>query len=47
MKLAIISHTEHYKLPDGSIVGWSPTVNEINHVLEIFDEWVVKGIIKK
>ena len=37
MKLAIISHTEHYKTNDGTIVGWGPTVNEINHLLEIFD----------
>ncbi|WP_298903242.1 glycosyltransferase [uncultured Psychroserpens sp.] len=38
MKLAIISHTEHYKDANGSIVGWSPTVNEINHLTRIFDE---------
>ena len=38
MKLAIISHTEHYKTKAGTIVGWSPTVNEVNHLLEIFDE---------
>ena len=38
MKLAIISHTEHYKKPDGTIVGWSPTVNEINHLLAVFEE---------
>ena len=37
MKLAIISHTEHYKTANGTIVGWSPTVNEINHLLEIFE----------
>jgi len=38
VKLAIISHTEHYKTNDGTTVGWSPTVNEINHLLEVFDE---------
>ncbi|MFD2542046.1 glycosyltransferase [Lacinutrix gracilariae] len=38
MKLAIISHTEHYKTNNGEIVGWSPTVNEINHLLNVFDE---------
>ncbi len=38
MKLAIISHTEHYKTQDGTLVGWGPTVNEINHLLEVFDE---------
>ncbi|WP_417289522.1 glycosyltransferase [Corallibacter sp.] len=37
MKLAIISHTEHYKKADGTIVGWGPTINEINHLLEVFD----------
>ncbi|MGB1308704.1 MAG: glycosyltransferase [Oceanihabitans sp.] len=38
MKLAIISHTEHFKTSNGTIVGWSSTVNEINHLLDIFDE---------
>lgn len=37
MKLAIISHTEHYKTSDGTIVGWGPTVNEINYLLDVFD----------
>jgi glycosyltransferase involved in cell wall biosynthesis len=36
--LTIISHTEHYKLSDGTIVGWGPTVTEINHLAKIFDE---------
>ncbi|WP_298898712.1 glycosyltransferase [uncultured Psychroserpens sp.] len=38
MKLAIISHTEHYLMADGTIVGWGPTITEINHLLKIFDE---------
>ena len=38
MKLAIISHTEHYKLADGTIVGWGPTITEINFLAQIFDE---------
>ncbi|WP_052466917.1 glycosyltransferase [Psychroserpens damuponensis] len=37
MKLAIISHTEHYKTADGSLVGWGPTITELNHLLDIFD----------
>nr|WP_321228493.1 glycosyltransferase [uncultured Psychroserpens sp.] len=37
MKLAIISHTEHYKTPNGTIVGWGPTITELNHLLEVFD----------
>ncbi len=36
-RLAIISHTEHYISKNGDIVGWGPTVNELNHLLEIFD----------
>ncbi|WP_223549260.1 glycosyltransferase [Aestuariivivens sp. NBU2969] len=38
MKLAIISHTEHYKTPTGELVGWGPTVNEINNLLAVFEE---------
>lgn len=38
MKLAIISHTEHYKHANGIIVGWGSTVNEINHLAEDFEE---------
>ncbi|WP_432410003.1 glycosyltransferase [Rasiella sp. SM2506] len=37
MKLAIISHTEHYKDAQGRIVGWGPTVSELNHLAEHFD----------
>lgn len=38
MKLAIISHTEHYLNEEGVVVGWGPTVTEINHLLDVFDE---------
>ncbi|MDT0552259.1 glycosyltransferase [Urechidicola vernalis] len=38
MKLAIISHTQHYKRPDGTIEGWGATVTEINHLTTIFEE---------
>ncbi|SHI37375.1 Glycosyltransferase involved in cell wall bisynthesis [Mesonia phycicola] len=38
MKLAIISHTEHYKTKDGEIVGWGPTITEINHLVSRFDK---------
>jgi glycosyltransferase involved in cell wall biosynthesis len=37
MTLAIISHTEHYKTADGTLVGWGPTVTEINNLLNVFD----------
>ena len=35
--LTIISHTEHYKTPEGHIVGLGSTVTEINHLLDVFD----------
>lgn len=37
MTLTIISHTEHYYRSDGTLVGWGPTVTEINHLLDLFD----------
>lgn len=45
MKLAILSHTEHYQAGD-QIVGWGPTVREINHLLEVFEEiWHVAVLL--
>lgn len=38
MKLAIISHTEHYYTKDGELVGWGPTISEINHLAKDFEE---------
>lgn len=38
MKLAIISHTDHYLSQEDEIVGWGPTVREINHLTAVFDE---------
>jgi len=37
-KLLIISHTEHYKNTNGEIVGWGPTVTEINYLSQIFEK---------
>lgn len=37
MKLAIISHTPHYK-KNGVITGWGATVREINHLTRLFEE---------
>ena len=39
-KLVVISHTDHQILPDGSIVGWGPTVTEINYLAQFWDEVV-------
>ena len=38
MKLAIISHTEHYKTEEGTIVGWGPTISEINDLASSFSK---------
>ena len=35
MKLLIISHTPHYQLPN-SIVGWGPTVREVDQLATLF-----------
>ena len=37
MVLVIISHTEHYYSSNGCIVGWEPTIREINQLCDIFD----------
>src|SRR5690606_13557835 len=37
-RLVVISHTEHYTRPDGTLVGHGATVTEINHLLALFDE---------
>lgn len=37
MKIGIISHTEHYINTDNEIVGWGPTIKELNHLLLISD----------
>ncbi len=38
MILVIISHTAHYKTPTDEIVGWGPTVTEINQLIHVFDK---------
>ena len=38
MILAVISHTEHYLLADGTLVGWGATVREIDHLTEVFEK---------
>jgi len=37
VKLAIISHTEHYKDANGDLVGWGPTISEINYLSDHFE----------
>ena len=40
MKVAIISHTEHYADSDGIIVGWGPTIKEINQLSEYVESLI-------
>jgi len=37
LKLAIISHTEHYLSENNTIVGWGPTIKELNCLAQICD----------
>ena len=46
MKLLIISHTEHYKDTNGTIVGWGSTITELNFLSEEFDEIYHIGVLK-
>ena len=39
-KLIVISHTAHQKLEDGTLVGWGPTVAEINYLSNYWEEIV-------
>ena len=39
MRLLIVSHTPHYRAA-GQLVGWGPTVRELDHLVELFDEVV-------
>jgi glycosyltransferase involved in cell wall biosynthesis len=38
MRLLIVSDMPHYKKNDSQIVGWGPTVQEIDHLARLFDE---------
>jgi glycosyltransferase involved in cell wall biosynthesis len=37
-KLVVISHTAHQYLLDGTLVGWGPTVAELNYLSQYWDE---------
>lgn len=39
-KLVIISHTDHQLDAAGNIVGWGPTITEINYLAQFWDEVV-------
>lgn len=39
-KLVVISHTEHQINRNGEIVGWGPTINELNHLVGQWEEIV-------
>ena len=40
-KIAVISHTEHYYDTNGEIVGWEPTIREIDCFPDFFDLIIV------
>ncbi|MBV1923517.1 MAG: glycosyltransferase [Flavobacteriaceae bacterium] len=40
MRLLVISHTRHYKNENGDIVGWGPTITELNNIADEFNEIV-------
>ncbi len=42
--LGIISHTEHY-LDNGKIVGWGPTIQEINYLSGYFDKIIHLAVL--
>jgi glycosyltransferase involved in cell wall biosynthesis len=42
-KLVIISHTDHQRTAEGTIVGWGPTITEINYLAQFWDEVVHVG----
>jgi glycosyltransferase involved in cell wall biosynthesis len=39
-KLVVISHTPHQYLKDGTLVGWGPTVAELNYLSKYWNELV-------
>lgn len=39
-KLVVISHTAHQYLTDGTLVGWGPTVAELNYLSQYWNELV-------
>jgi glycosyltransferase involved in cell wall biosynthesis len=44
-KLVVISHTAHQYLPDGSLVGWGPTIAELNYLSQYWNELVHVGCL--
>jgi glycosyltransferase involved in cell wall biosynthesis len=40
LKLVIISHTPHQYLSDGTLVGWGPTVAELNYLSQYWNELI-------
>ena len=37
LKLLVISHTPHYTDQDGRVVGWGPTLRELNYLTDLFE----------
>lgn len=47
MTILIISHTAHYYNKEGEIVGWGPTVKELDYVAESFGSVIHIGCLYK
>lgn len=46
-KLVIISHTEHYINKENKLLGWGPTIEEINYLSNFWNEVVHVGCLYK
>lgn len=44
-RLTIISHTAHYLNDKGNILGYTPTVDEVNYLINVFDEIIHVGML--
>ncbi|MEM9553860.1 MAG: glycosyltransferase [Acidobacteriota bacterium] len=45
MRLLVVSHTPHYRRADGTVVGWGPTVRELDHLSRLVDELVHLAVL--
>jgi glycosyltransferase involved in cell wall biosynthesis len=44
-KLVVISHTEHYKTENGTVVGWGSTITELNYLADYWEEVIHVGCL--
>ena len=46
-KLIVVSHTAHYYNENGEVVGWAPTVNELNYISDNWNQVVHLACLNK